>query len=354
MRNLTLLIFIGFISVCLSAGGNVPDSLTVKIASDILTRDDFFIYKEGKGLHYAEVFTASAALRTTDLIKDDSLKTLIVEHYKELLDENSRLFSEKPHVDHNVQGVLPLTIYLYTAKPEYLQLGLKYANNQWETTDAGGITDQARWWVDDMYMIGMLQLTAYRATKEKVYLDRVSKMLSAYLPKLQQANGLFLHGPGAPYHWGRGNGWVASILCEVLTDLPASDPNYSLILNSYKKMMDALVKHQSENGMWRQLIDYQYSWAESSGTAMFAFAMSRGVNLGLLKEKKYKSSADKAYQAVLAQVNKEGRIREVCVGTGKMADRDFYMDRPRVTGDFHGQAPLLWLINERINSRVKK
>lgn len=257
-------------------------------------------------------------------------------------------------MDHNVQGVLPLTIYLYTAKPEYLQLGLKYANNQWETTDAGGITDQARWWVDDMYMIGMLQLTAYRATKEKVYLDRVSKMLSAYLPKLQQANGLFLHGPGAPYHWGRGNGWVASILCEVLTDLPASDPNYSLILNSYKKMMDALVKHQSENGMWRQLIDYQYSWAESSGTAMFAFAMSRGVNLGLLKEKKYKSSADKAYQAVLAQVNKEGRIREVCVGTGKMADRDFYMDRPRVTGDFHGQAPLLWLINERINSRVKK
>ncbi|NJK95691.1 MAG: hypothetical protein HC905_12975 [Bacteroidales bacterium] len=50
----------------------------------------------------------------------------------------------------------------------------------------------------------------------------------------------------------------------------------------------------------------------------------------------------------MAQVNKLGRIREVCVGTNKMNDLDFYMERPRVTGDFHGQAPLLWLINEKL------
>jgi hypothetical protein len=37
-----------------------------------------------------------------------------------------------------------------------------------------------------------------------------------------------------------------------------------------------------------------------------------------------------------------GDLREVCVGTGTKDDRQHYLDRPRRTGDFHGQAPLLW------------
>ena len=115
-------------------------------------------------------------------------------------------------------------------------------------------------------------------------------------------------------------------------------------------MMEALVKFQSDNGMWRQLIDYPYSWAESSGTAMFAFSMTRGINQGLLKGKKYKVAANKALAAIIAHVNKAGEIREVCVGTNKMPDRDFYLERPRVVGDFHGQAPLLWLINELLRN----
>lgn len=350
MKKCTVIIFLLTNLFLQVAQCKVPDSLTSKIAGDILTRN-FWLYENKKGIHYAETFTAAASLRTADVQKNEMLKKAIIDRYKEMLEENSRLLSDVPHVDHNVQSVLPLTIYMLTGKPEYLKIGLKYANSQWETVDPNGITTQARWWVDDMYMIGILQLSAYRATKEKVYLDRASKMIAAYLPKLQQPNGLFLHGPGAPHFWGRGNGWVASILCEVLTDLPKTDPNYSVILNGYKKMMDALVKYQSENGMWRQLIDYQYSWTESSGSAMFAFALNRGVNIGIIKDKKYSDAANKAMDAVLAQVNKDGLIREVCVGTNKMPDRDFYMDRPRVTGDLHGQAPLLWLINEKLGNK---
>jgi len=35
-------------------------------------------------------------------------------------------------------------------------------------------------------------------------------------------------------------------------------------------------------------------------------------------------------------------VREVCIGTNKLNDFNYYLDRPRTTGDFHGQAPVLW------------
>ena len=50
-------------------------------------------------------------------------------------------------------------------------------------------------------------------------------------------------------------------------------------------MMAGLLANQMDNGMWRQLIDKPESWPESSGTAMFAFAMVTGVKSGWLDEK---------------------------------------------------------------------
>lgn len=349
MKKLKFLLTLGCTLILLISRANSPVLPARKVAGNILTRNSYFLYEGGKGLHYAEVFAAVASLKTAEILHDKALQDSIINRYRELLDVNSRLISEKSHVDHNVQAVLPLAIYKLTGNEAYKKLGLKFADSQWAETDANGLTTQARWWVDDMYMIGMLQLSAYRVTRDKKYLDRASDMLAAYLPKLQQPNGLFLHGPGAPFYWCRGNGWVAAILGEILTDLPRTDSNYKPILSAYQRMMNALVKYQSDNGMWRQLIDYQYSWAESSGTAMFAFSMTRGIDQRLLKGKKYKVAANKALAAILAHVNQEGEIREVCVGTNKMPDRDFYLERPRVVGDFHGQAPLLWLINERLS-----
>ena len=43
-----------------------------------------------------------------------------------------------------------------------------------------------------------------------------------------------------------------------------------------------------------------------------------------------------------AYLTPEGDLREVCVGTGKKNDLQYYLDRPRSVGDGHGQAPMLW------------
>jgi unsaturated rhamnogalacturonyl hydrolase len=38
----------------------------------------------------------------------------------------------------------------------------------------------------------------------------------------------------------------------------------------------------------------------------------------------------------------DGDIRNVCEGTNKKSDLQYYLDRARLTGDLHGEAPLLW------------
>src|ERR1044072_8526838 len=73
-----------------------------------------------------------------------------------------------------------------------------------------GLSQQTRFWIDDMYMITALQAQAFRATGERSYIDRAGREMAAYLDRLQQPNGLFYHAPDVPFFWGRGNGWMAA------------------------------------------------------------------------------------------------------------------------------------------------
>jgi rhamnogalacturonyl hydrolase YesR len=326
------------------------DEKTVgRLVVDNLLKRDYMLYREG-GLHYAEACTAVGALRYADNIGDKALIAKIVGRYEGLLgsEEGNKLITRSSHVDHNVMGIVPLQIYLVTGDERYKTFGLTFADRQWDETIEGGLTSQTRWWIDDMYMVGMLQMQAYRATKDVKYADRAAMQLAAYLRKLQTPNGLFFHGPNFHYHWGRGNGWVAVSMAEVLMSLPAEHTLRAEIMTSYKKMMASLLKYQAGNGMWLQLIDYEYSWAESSCTAMFAFAMTVGLDEGWLDKSAYSGAVEKAWKAVCAHLDRNGAIREICVGTGQQDDIEFYLKRPRTLGDFHGQAPFLWLASQRL------
>jgi rhamnogalacturonyl hydrolase YesR len=193
-----------------------------------------------------------------------------------------------------------------------------------------------------MYMLTILQLEAYRDTGDKKYLDRDATEMAAYLEKLQQPNGLFYHAPDVPFYWGRGDGWVAAGMAEMLRELPPDHPQRKKIFDSYQKMMAALLKYQGKDGMWRQLIDHDEAWPESSGSAMFTFALITGVKYGWLDAATYGPAARRAWIAVAGYIDQNQNITSVCQGTGKKNDYEYYMERKRITGDFHGQAPVLW------------
>jgi rhamnogalacturonyl hydrolase YesR len=281
-------------------------------------------------------------LTFAQLSGDKDLDTRLIQRFDPLFSAESELVPVPDHVDRTVFGAVPLEIYIQTKGQRYLDLGKGIADKQWENPTPEGLTPQTRLWIDDMYMITIVQLQAFRATGDAKYLDRAALEMSTYLDKLQQPNGLFYHAPDVPFFWGRGDGWVAAGMTEVLSFLPENHPQRARIMEGYRKMMHALLKYQGKDGVWHQLLDHPESYPETSGTGMFTFAMIIGVKKGWLDRKPYAAAARKGWLGLVSYLEPNGDIRNVCQGTGKKDDLQYYLDRQRLTGDLHGQAPVLW------------
>ena len=259
----------------------------------------------------------------------------------------------------NMFGCLPLRFYNITKDKRYLDLGLPYADTQWELPananeeerkwDKKGYSWQTRLWIDDMYMITIVQSEAYKATGDPKYINRAAKEMVLYLDELQHPNGLFYHAPDVPYYWGRGDGWMAVGMTELLYNLPEKDPNRARIMKGYLLMMDNLKKYVNKDGLWNQLITEPDFWTETSGSAMFAYAMIVGVNNGWLNKEEYAPVARRAWLGLCNYINDKNDLTEVCVGTGKKNSKQYYMDRPRIAGDYHGQAPIIWCAYALLN-----
>ena len=329
---------------CMKNDDMSPEEVGGKIIENLLGRPDFFMYdiESGTvhGIHYAEACTGFGAARFAGLLKDSLTVQKLSDRYMKVL--NDSIINTANHVDVNVYGILPLELYRQTKNEKFMDQGLYLADVQWEEPLPDGLTNQTRYWIDDIWMINSLQVQAYRVTGRNIYLEKAALETDAYLKKLQQPDGLFHHGENAPFFWGRGNGWVAAGLAELLSELPESNVYYQPILDGYKKMMEALLKYQSDDGMWRQLVDNEDAWKETSSTAMFGYAITVGVKKGLLPEDRFKQSYEKAWNKLTEYINDEGEVTDVCVGTGKGTSTEYYLARPRAAGDFHGQAPVLW------------
>jgi rhamnogalacturonyl hydrolase YesR len=317
-----------------------PKSVGEKVCANFLPRK---IYCNTDGfIVYPEVCAAFGALRFADTAGDSALKQKLIGRYESILTPaGSKAVSTQHHVDFHVFGVLPLEIYLVSGDERYRDFGLRLADDQWLNPRPDGLAQETRWWVDDCFMIGSLQIQAYRATQDAKYADRVATELAAYLDKLQQPNGLFFHADVSPHFWGRGNGWFAAALAEVLRSLPPDHPKHARLMTGYQTMMAALKKYQAPSGLWRQLVDDEQAWDETSCTGMFTYAMIVGVKHGWL-DASYGDTARRGWIGLCGKIDDTGAVRDVCVGTNQKDDTQYYLDRPRATGDLHGQAPVLW------------
>jgi rhamnogalacturonyl hydrolase YesR len=328
--------------------GSEPGVIGQRLVQRYLSR--FMVAKKS----YPEVCTWFGALRFAEASENEDFLNRLEQNFLSL-DES--LLPKPDHVDNTVFGIVPLQLYLQTGKQAYYTFGMDFANRQWTMPSnpssenrekytallAKGLSWQTRFWVDDMYMITSIQSRAYLASNDEKYINRAAHEMIAYLDSIQQPNGLlFHHAETAPFFWGRGNGWMAAGMTDLLSHLPESNPNRTRILQEYRKMMATLKSYQNAEGLWNQLIDEPEAWTETSGSAMFAYAMITGVKKGWLDAGEYAPVARKAWLALLTYLNDDAAIRNVCEGTNIGTTKQYYLDRARNTGDLHGQAALLW------------
>jgi len=306
------------------------------------------------GAGYAWTFTYVASLQFTKLTADSATNATLITGFDRYASGTTTPPSNDTSstVDDRAFGDLPLEIFIENQDARSKKLGLDRADAQWANPTSDGISKDARYWADDMFMITGLQVYAYRATKDLKYLTRAALTMKAYLTALQQADGNFWHTKQSKAYWGRANGWVAAGMAELLTDLPAG-ADRDTILAGYKKQMNGLLPLQitgtgADAGMWRQVLDLSSANPESSCTAMFTFALITGIRNGWLTDAKYVTAARNGWLALGNKTNASGVLDRVCPGTGQAdagtlaSQQNFYASIMLGSNDQHGQAPLLW------------
>ena len=333
--------------------GCSPQEIGKRVADRFIATPHSAIYKSTT-ITYPETCTWYGALQFAEVTNDKKLLQQLVNRFAPLFDSSTSMVPVPDHVDFSVFGSVPLELYIQTKENKYLDMGIQIADKQWGSPEGPHVTPQShlfyeqglswqtRLWIDDMFMITALQTQAYRSTHDQKYLDRAAQEMVMYLDSLQQPNGLFYHAPDVPFFWGRGDGWMACGMSLLLRELNAEQPQRARILEGYTKMMATLLKYQDAHGMWHQLIDKEDAWPETSCSAMFTYAFITGVKSGLLDEKKYGLAARKGWLGVVKNIDDNADTHEVCEGTNKKNELQYYYDRKRNVGDLHGQAPVLW------------
>ena len=200
-------------------------------------------------------------------------------------------------------------------------------------------------WIDAIQMAMPVYSKMFRITGEQKYIDHAMRMYIWSRDTL--AGGLFNTVEGLwwrdadyvpPYkekdgnncYWSRGSGWVYAALVKVMEDLEAvmktntkakkaAKKYYKSLKKDFILMSQGLLSCQREDGFWNPSLmsEANYGGKELTGTSLFLYGMSWGMNHGILKAKQYKPACDRAWNAMVKDaVHQDGFLGWV-QGTGK-------------------------------------
>ncbi len=124
---------------------------------------------------------------------------------------------------------------------------------------------------------------------------------------------------GKNCYWSRGNGWVAAALVRVLQDLPQDAPHRDAYLADLQSMCKALKACQRPDGFWNVSLHDpdHFGGKETTGTALFVYAMAWGINNGVLERKEYLPVVVKAWNAMSSEAVHPNGFLGYVQGTGK-------------------------------------
>jgi unsaturated rhamnogalacturonyl hydrolase len=201
-------------------------------------------------------------------------------------------------------------------------------------------------WADDLYMGCPYLVRWSRHTGDARFLTDAAQQIINMGSRLQDADGLWFHAYSepkkehSPFKWGRANGWIMVAAVEVLSALPESHPLHAKLLDVYRRHVAGVKAVQPESGVWRQVLDKPELWEETSCTAMFVYAIARGVNRGWLDASDM-AIARKGFAGLCHFITPEGAVNGTCRGTNIGFKIEYYADRVRPDDDMHGRGVVL-------------
>lgn len=290
---------------------------------------------------------------------------------------------EEYNIDNVNAGKTLFQLYDITGKEKYRKaIDLIYSQVQSQPRTAEGnfwhkkiYPNQV--WLDGMYM-GQPFYMEYETkfNDRKNYSDIFSQFANVVKYMRDPETGLYYHGYDASKEvfwcdketglsknfWLRALGWYAMALLDTLnkTNPEGFEKEYEELKTVFKDFIDSMLKYQDESGMWYQLPALggkEPNYLETSGSAIFAFAILRGVRLGFLPES-YREAGVKAFSGIceryLKTENGELHMGGICLVAGlgpatnlrRDGSFEYYMSEPIVNDDAKGVGPFLLAYTE--------
>jgi unsaturated rhamnogalacturonyl hydrolase len=159
--------------------------------------------------------------------------------------------------------------------------------------------------------------------------------------------------------WGRAEGWYAMALVDVLDFMPTNHPARAQIIATLQKTCAGIVKWQdAKTGLWWQVMDQgdrKGNYLEATASAMFVYALAKGVNQGYLPRHDA-AVAERGFDGIIKNLLSDDgggkwSLTQCCSvaglggspSNGKMRDGSFayYVSEPVVKNDLKGVGPFI-------------
>ena len=246
-------------------------------------------------------------------------------------------------------------------------------------THSGGFWHKRKYpwqiWLDGLYMAQPFyaRFEIQFGEDPSVFDDIVNQFVVIERKTRDEKTGLLYHGWDesrlqqwaddgtglSPGHWSRAMGWYAMAIVDTIEHLPEAHEGRQVLGAIMTRLDEALIPYQHESGLWYQVTDQGNragNWLEASGSAMFTYAIAKGVRLGILNEQLIEV-ANKGYAGLLKKIvsiDEEGKVHvnDICrsAGLGGTPYRDgtyeYYISTDRVSDDAHGIGSFLLAASE--------
>ncbi|WP_368658893.1 glycoside hydrolase family 105 protein [Metabacillus halosaccharovorans] len=189
---------------------------------------------------------------------------------------------------------------------------------------------------DDTLMMTVLPLAKIgRLFNKQEYIEEAKKQFLIHIKYLSdRKTGLWFHGwtfeenhNYAEALWGRGNCWITIAIPEIIEilDLQKGDFLREFLIDTLQRQVEALAEYQNESGLWHTLINDKTSYLEASATAGFAYGILKSIHKRYISQE-YRDVAYKAIKGIVEEINEEGALQKVSVGTGMGDSLEFYKE----------------------------
>jgi unsaturated rhamnogalacturonyl hydrolase len=219
---------------------------------------------------------------------------------------------EEYNIDHVTPALGMMTLYRVTGQDKYKKM-VELFRSQLKThprTNEGGFWHKKiypyQMWLDGLYMGEPFYAEYSRVFGEDNWNDIANQFVWMEKHALDPKTGLLYHGwdesrqqrwankttGQSPHFWGRAMGWYAMAIVDTLEHFPVDHPRRGELIAILDRLSIAIEKVQdAKSGVWWDILDLggkEKNYLESSASAMFVYAIARGVREGYLPDSRMK------------------------------------------------------------------